>query len=103
MYFTFPPSCVARQISSFTLGKCWPVQQATESFGDALSRCLTTDRSCMFTRPDDALPWLLREDDGGWFMPWLYERTSIHFGCFSSVLSPSTPSIFRYASNAMTP
>jgi hypothetical protein len=65
----FAPSCVARQISSFTLGKCWPVQHATASWRRAV-RCLTTDRSCMPTRPEDALPVTLVED-GGWFMPWL--------------------------------
>ncbi len=69
MYLTLSPP--ARHSSSFTSLMCLPPAQARASFGDALSRAFTTEKSWKSARSADAPPAALAEADFGCETPQL--------------------------------
>src|SRR5690606_29673064 len=91
----------ARLTCSVTSLMCWPRQQASNSFGDALSMNFEIAKSLTLTRSAEAPPAELAVAEVAWLAPNSKLSSSIQSLWLASRLSPGIPSIFRYASNAI--
>src|SRR5262249_7716681 len=99
MYFCLSPP--ALHSSMVTSAMCSPVQHDRNSLGDALSSCLTSEKSEMSTRWPVCAPVMLAAPPVACGATQWYDRISIQSLCLSSVHSPGTVAILRNASNGI--
>src|SRR5262245_54237320 len=99
MYFCLSPP--ALHSSSVASAMCSPVAHARKSFGEALSSVCTNEKSEMSTRWPLWAPVVLADPPVACEAPQLYDSTSIHSLCLSSLLSPGTVENLKNASNGM--